>query len=95
MGCTAAYDILPSASDDGQPIDAPLAPNIGTGLPDVHGCPGRPPELSDQAVLAGSGSEVGQGVPVDPDKPSYATSCHSLAQVEHSAVQQANSYLQA
>ena len=92
VGCTAAYDILPSASVDAQPIDAPLAPNIGTGLPDVHGCPGRPPELSDQVVLAGSGSEVGQGVPVDPDMPSCATSCHSLAQVEHSAVQQANSY---
>ena len=85
-------DIFSSASDDGQPTDAPLALNTGNGLPDVHGCPGRPPELSDHVVLAGSGNEVGQDVPVDHDKPSYSTSCHGLAQVEHSAVQQANSY---
>ena len=63
-------DIFSSASDDGQPTDAPLAPNIGNGLLDVQGCLGRPPELSDHVALADSVDEAGLDVPEGPAKPS-------------------------
>ena len=63
-------DIFSSASDDGQPTDAPLAPNIGNGLLDVQGCLGRPPELSDHVALADSDDEAGLDVPEGPAKPS-------------------------
>ena len=63
-------DIFSSASDDSQPTDAPLAPNIGNGLLNVQGCLGRPPELSDHVALADSDDEAGLDVPEGPAKPS-------------------------